>query len=81
MAADDRALVAGGVEQRVLPFDSAAALHRAEGMGTRKELGRRMSIPDGQIAGIARARRFSVATRDVRDFDECGLDVLNPFAS
>ena len=71
--------VASGFEQRVLAFDSAAALHYAEVMGHRKELGRPMSVPDGQIAAIARAHRFSVATRNVRDFDECGLDVLNPF--
>jgi predicted nucleic acid-binding protein len=71
--------VARGFEQRVLAFDSAAALHYAEVMGHRKELGRPMSVPDGQIAAIARAHRFSVATRNVRDFDECGLDVLNPF--
>ncbi len=71
--------VARGFEQRVLAFDTAAALHYAEVMGRRKELGRPMSFPDGQIAAIARAHRFSVATRNVRDFDECGLDVLNPF--
>ena len=71
--------VARGFEQRVLAFDSAAALHYAEVMGYRKELGRPMSVPDGQIAAVARAHRFSVATRNVRDFDECGLDVLNPF--
>jgi predicted nucleic acid-binding protein len=71
--------VASGFEQRVLAFDTAAALHYAEVMGRRKELGRPMSVPDGQIAAIARAHRLSVATRNVRDFDECGLDVLNPF--
>ncbi len=71
--------VARGFEQRVLTFDTAAAHHYAEVMGRRRELGRPMTVPDGQIAAIARARRFSVATRNVRYFDECELDLLNPF--
>jgi hypothetical protein len=40
-----------------------------------------MSILDGQIAAIARARRLAVATRNVRDFELCGLEVVDPFES
>ena len=32
-------------------------------------------------ATIARANRFAVATGNVRDFEECGLRILNPFES
>ena len=71
--------IARGFEHRVLAFDAAAAHEYAEIMGHRKELGRPMSVPDGQIAAIARAHRFSVATRNVRDFEECGLQIFNPF--
>jgi hypothetical protein len=38
-----------------------------------------MSILDGQIAAIARAQRFAVATRNVTDFEECSLEIVNPF--
>jgi predicted nucleic acid-binding protein len=71
--------VASGFEQRVLSFDEAAAHHYGEIMGHRKALGRPLGALDGQIASIARARRLSVATRHVRDFEECGIEVVNPF--
>ncbi len=38
-----------------------------------------ISALDGQIASIARANRFAVATGNVRDFEECGVEILNPF--
>jgi hypothetical protein len=38
-----------------------------------------MSILDGQIAAIARAHRFALATRNVRDFEATGLEVVDPF--
>lgn len=72
-------LVAEGFAGRILAFDEEAARHYGEVMGRRKELGRPLSVPDGQIASIARARGFGVATRNVRDFTECGVEVLNPF--
>jgi len=65
--------------QRVLGYDEAAARLYGEIMGLRKELGRPMSVPDGQIAAIARSHGLSVATRNTRDFEECGVDLLNPF--
>ena len=71
--------VARGFDQRILTFDESAARLYAEVMGHRKELGRPISALDGQIAAIARVRRFAVATGNVRDFEECGLRILNPF--
>lgn len=66
---------------RVLAFDEEAARHYAEVMGRRKEMGRPLNILDGQIASIARANGCAVATHNVRDFVECGVDVINPFES
>ncbi len=71
--------VARGFDQRIVTFDEPAARLYAEVMGHRKELGRPISALDGQIAAIARANRFAVATGNVRDFEECGLRILNPF--
>jgi predicted nucleic acid-binding protein len=65
--------------QRVLGYDEAAARLYGEIMGLRKELGRPMSVPDGQIAAIARCHGLSVATRNTRGFEDCGVDLLNPF--
>lgn len=66
---------------RILSFDEEAARQYGEVMGRRKEIGRPLSVPDGQIVSIARARGCAVATRNVRDFVDCGVEVLNPFES
>ncbi len=71
--------VARGFYQRILSFDEPAAHKYAEIMGHRRAIGRPLNVPDGQIASIARANSFSVATRNIRDFEECGLKLINPF--
>ena len=71
--------VASGFAQRVLSFDEKAARLYGELMGHRRQPGRPMSALDGQVAAIARANHFAVATRNVRDFEECGLEIVNPF--
>ena len=71
--------VALAFDQRVLAYDESAARIYGELMGDRKELGLPMSVPDGQIAAIARLNHLAVATRNVLDFENCGIDVLNPF--
>jgi toxin FitB len=71
--------IALAFDQRVLSYDEAAARIYGELMGDRKELGLPMSVPDGQIAAIARHNHFAVATRNVPDFENCGIEVINPF--
>lgn len=66
-------------EGRILSFDEPAAREYGNVMSHRKELGRPLSILDGQIAAIARATGFGVATRNTRNFAECGLKLVNPF--
>ena len=73
--------IAFAFSQRVLGYDEAAARLYGEIMGLRKEVGQPMSVPAGQIAAIARSRGLSVATRNTRDFQECGVELLNPFDS
>lgn len=65
--------------QRILPFDENAARVYGEVLGYRREIGRPISSLDGQIAAIARSRGFSIATRNIRDFEECQVDLINPF--
>ena len=71
--------LADGFSGRILAFDEEAARHYGDVMGRRKEIGRPLSVQDGQIAAIARARGGAVATRNVRDFVECGVEIINPF--
>lgn len=67
------------LRSRVLPFDSQAAVEFAEVFNTRRQLGRPVSHPDAQIASIARVHRASVATRNVRDFEYAGVEIINPW--
>ena len=64
---------------RVLPFDSDAARSYAEIVVARRVLGRPVSHADGQIAAIARSRGMAVATRNIRDFEDMGIDVFDPW--
>ncbi len=67
-------------EGRVLPFDRDAACAYAEIAATRRALGRSVSQADAQIAAIAHSRGMAVATRNIRDFDDMGIDIIDPWA-
>ena len=41
--------------------------------------GRPISQFDAQIAAIARAHGAAVATRNSRDFEGCGIEVIDPW--
>lgn len=71
--------VATAFEDRILDFDRAAARLYGGILAHRRALGRPMSMADGQIAAIARSRQLVVATRNLRDFEDCGLRLVNPF--
>ncbi|MDP1870931.1 MAG: type II toxin-antitoxin system VapC family toxin [Gallionella sp.] len=71
--------VAQAFEERVLGFTAAAARAYAEIQGHRKALGRPMSLPDAQIASIAHMHGFALATRNIKVFEDCGLELINPF--
>ena len=64
---------------RVLPFDSAAARAYAEIVAARRVHGRPVSQADGQIAAIARSRGMAVATRNIRDFENMGIEIFDPW--
>ncbi len=64
---------------RVLPFDSNAAQSYASIASKRRAIGKPISQFDAQIAAIAHSRGATVATRNVDDFLECGIVVINPW--
>jgi predicted nucleic acid-binding protein len=65
---------------RILPFDSAAAREFGDIAAGRRRVGRPISEPDARIAAIARSRGASLATRNVSDFADCGLEIIDPWA-
>lgn len=64
---------------RILPFDSLAARAFAIIASDRRHAGKPISQADAQIAAIARSRGASLATRNVPDFEGCGVEVINPW--
>ena len=67
---------------RILPFDSAAAVIYAEITANRRSMGKPISPFDAQIAAIARANGAeAIATRNVDDFANTGVTVINPWSA
>ena len=64
---------------RVLPFSSEAAHWYAELLRRRERMGRPMATADAVIAATALAQGAALATRDVDDFAEIGLELINPW--
>jgi toxin FitB len=66
---------------RILVFDAAAAVRYAEVATIRRRAGRPIALLDAQIAATALVAGAAVATRNVRDFDGCGLTLVDPWAA
>ena len=64
---------------RILPFDSPAARSYSAIAAARRAAGKPIMDADCQIAAIVRACGASIATRNVSDFEGCGIDVINPW--
>ena len=67
-------------EDRVLPFDSEAAREYADIATSRRTAGRPVAPADCQIAAIARSRDLTIATRNVRDFADMEIELVDPWA-
>ena len=65
--------------ERILSFDSASAHAYASIAAARRAAGNPISQADCQISAVARSRGASVATRDVKGFRDCGIEVINPW--
>lgn len=66
-------------ESRILAFDKTAAIEYAKLISQAKSAGHIISVGDGQIAAIAAAHGYIVATRDVEPFIAAGVPVINPW--
>lgn len=68
-------------EGRVVPFDRAAAEAAAEIAAVQRRAGRPVEVRDVQIAGIARARKATLATRNVKHFEALALALVDPWSA
>lgn len=67
------------LSNRVLDFDSVAAVMAAQLAADRQRAGRNADLRDTLIAGIAQARRATLATRNIRHFDGLDVPVVDPW--
>ena len=79
ISSEVEAMLQEDFQGRILPFDSAAARAYAGIAAARRAAGRPVALADSQIAAIAFSRGMAVATRNVRDFDDTGVDVVDPW--
>lgn len=79
LSAAFRAFLDRGFRARVVAYDGACAAGYAAVRIAREKAGRPVRTSDLMIAGTALAHGAMVATRNVPDFAECGIAVVNPW--
>lgn len=80
LAAAASAMFAEDFAGRVLPFDQESASAFAAIAAERRRVGAPISQLDAQIAAISRSRGAALATRNLRDFADCGIDTIDPWS-
>ncbi|MGH3319228.1 MAG: type II toxin-antitoxin system VapC family toxin [Streptosporangiaceae bacterium] len=73
------ALLHEDFRERIEPFDTLAAVQYAAVVSDRERLGRPITISDAQIAAICRAHHATLASRNVKDFEDTGVEVIDPW--
>lgn len=69
------------LSNRVLTLDEMAAVTAAQLAADRRRAGRLVDLRDTLIAGIAQARRATIATRNTRHVEELDVPVIDPWRS
>jgi len=67
------------LQDRVVPFDGAAAQHAADAMAARQKKGRAIELRDAMIAGIVLASSATLSTRNVKHFGDLPIKLVNPW--
>ena len=66
---------------RILPFDEEAATYYADLVAENERVGRIIHSADAQIAAICQQNKARLATRNVKDFEHLGIDIIDPWHS
>jgi toxin FitB len=67
------------IQQRIVTYDEIAARRAAEIAAERQRKGRPGELRDTMIAGIVLASRATLATRNVKHFEDIAKSVINPW--
>lgn len=65
----------------MLPFDVSAAQLYGDLAARREHAGRPIDALDAQVAAICVLRAASLATRNTKDFEDTGVDLLDPWTA
>lgn len=76
-----RGLLEEDFEERVAPFDAVAAQVYGLVVTDREQSGRPIGVADAQIAAVCRRLGATLATRNTKDFEGTGVDLVNPWAA
>lgn len=74
-----RAVLDHDFARRIHPYDLSAAKACASIMAERERMGRPVQISDAQIAGTCLTRGATLVTRNTRDFEGTGIELINPW--
>lgn len=73
------AMLSVDLGNRVEAFDTAAASRYADIVIERQNHGRPIGLADAQIAAICATRYATLATRNIKDFTDTGVELINPW--
>jgi toxin FitB len=73
------ALLNQALRGRIVPFDERAARRYADVIARREHAGRPIEALDAQIAAICRELGAVLATRNIKDFEETGVELVDPW--
>jgi toxin FitB len=74
-------VISENIESRIASFDDASAKATASITTERRRRGRPGELRDSMIAGIALATGASLATRNVRHFDDLSVTLIDPWTA
>jgi toxin FitB len=72
-------MIAEDFRGQTLKFDTTAARRYGQIMASRHQMGRPINQMDALIAATALANGASLATRNTRDFEHCGIQLIDPW--
>jgi predicted nucleic acid-binding protein len=75
------AKVLGAFPDQVLPFDAEAAAAYGTIAAAREAAGRPIAALDAEIAAICNVRSATLATRNTKDFQDCGIATVDPWTT
>jgi len=79
LEASFEAFIDQGFEGRVLAFDEASASIYGEVCAMREKKGLTADPVDLMIAAITKNAGARLATRNIKDFEHCGIKLINPW--